>query len=184
MIKTVIQDIPSTQLINDTLNHSNKQWFAIYTIVRHEKIVNLALTDKNIETYLPLREETSQWKDRVKKIKHPLFPGYLFINIYLNDRLNVHNTRGVVRILGVNGSPSPVPVEQIESIRRLLERNEKYDPFPYIAHGKEVVVIHGLLQGIRGRILERRGDYRLIISVDIIKRSVSVEVDIRDVELI
>ena len=169
---------------NSLHSRTDKEWYAVYTIVRHEKTVNSTLTDQNIETFLPLSEVLSQWNDRRKTVQLPLFPGYLFVNIFLQDRWNVLNTCGVVRILGVNGTPIPVPVEQIEAVKRLLKSNLKYDPYPYLTQGTEVVVINGPLQGMVGRISERRGKYRLILSVDLIQRSVSVELDIRDVELV
>jgi len=109
----------------------NKEWYAVYTVVRHEKTVNSSLAGKYIETFLPLREEVSSWKDRRKRVQLPLFPGYLFVNLLLQDRLSVLNTRGVVRILGINGNPVPVPVEQIDAIKRVLESKLKYDPYPY-----------------------------------------------------
>ncbi len=161
----------------------NREWYAVYTMVRHEKKVNDSLAEKNIETFLPLREVLSKWKDRKKRVRIPLFPGYLFINIPLQDRWNVLNTSGVVKILGVNGNPVPVSLEQIEAVRRVLESKVEYDCYTYFTQGREVVVVNGVLEGVRGRILERRGNYRLIISVDIIKRSISVEVDARDIEL-
>ena len=162
----------------------NREWYAVYTVVRHEKAVNSALAGKSIETFLPVREVLSQWKNGVKKrVQLPLFPGYLFTNIDLQDSWGVLNTRGVVRILGVNGTPAPVPVEQIEAIRKLLQCDLKYDPYPYFCQGREVTVVNGPLQGVRGKIVRRRGNYRLVLSVDNIKRSIAVEVDIKDVEL-
>jgi len=94
------------------------------------------------------------------------------------------NTRSVVRILGVNGTPTPIPVEQIVAIRRLLEKNLKYDPYPYLAKGIQVEVVKGPLSGVRGIILDKRGKYKLALSVDMLKRAVSVEIDIGDVELL
>jgi transcription antitermination factor NusG len=163
----------------------NREWYAVYTVVRHEKTVNSALSEKNIDTFLPLREVISQWKNRRQRVQFPLFPGYLFVNIPLQDRWDVLNTRGVVRILGVgiSGNPIPIPVEQINAIKSLLESRVGCDPYPYFTQGREVVVANGPLQGVRGRILERRGNYRLVLSIDIIQRSVSVEVDVRDIEL-
>ncbi|HEX3035449.1 MAG TPA: UpxY family transcription antiterminator [Thermodesulfobacteriota bacterium] len=165
------------------MNYSNREWYAVYTIVRHEKTVNSDLTEKSVETFLPLMEVTSQWKDRKKEVQLPLFPGYLFVNIRLQDRWNVLNTRGVVKVLGVNGIPVPVPVEQIDAVKGLLESKFKYEPYPYFTQGREVVVINGPLQGVMGKIVERRNNYRLIISVDIIRRSIAIEVNIKDVEL-
>ncbi|MBI2485757.1 MAG: UpxY family transcription antiterminator [Deltaproteobacteria bacterium] len=163
---------------------STKEWYSVYTMVRHEKAANLALAEKDIETFLPLREVLSRWKDRKKRIQIPLFPGYLFVNIHLKDMWDVLNRRNVVRILGVQGIPIPVPVEQINAIKRLLESDLRYDPYPYFAEGKEVIVVNGPLQGVRGKILEVRGNYRLILSVDFIQRSVSLEIDIKDIELV
>jgi transcriptional antiterminator NusG len=153
-------------------------------MVRHEKKVNEALVEKSIETFLPLREVLSQWKDRRKRIKIPLFPGYLFINIALEDRWRVLSTRGTLRIVGSGGVPIPVSLDQIEAIKRVLESRVECDCYPYLTQGREVVVVNGPLEGIKGRILERRGNYRIIISVDTIRRSVSVEVDPRDIELV
>lgn len=160
----------------------DRAWYAVYTIVRHEKKVNEALMGKETVTYLPLAETLSRWKDRRKKVRIPLFPGYLFVNIDPKERRDVLSTRGVVSILGVNGAPVPIPDEQIDGLKKLLSSDYKYDPYPYFAEGREVVVVRGPLEGVRGRISERRGEFRLILSVDLLRRGVSVEVDVRDVE--
>ena len=159
-------------------------WYAVYTVVRHEKTAASALKKKQIETFLPLREVISQWKDRKKRVSLPLFPGYLFVNTTLDYRLNILTTPGIVRILGTSGTPAPIPDDQIESIRKLLDSKVPFDPHPYLREGKMVIVTHGPLQGIIGRIVERRGSNKLILSVDLIKRAISVEVDVEIVEII
>lgn len=166
---------------------TNKLWYAVYTIVRHEKSVNSLLLNKGIETFLPLREVLTQWKDRKKQVRIPFFPGYIFVRILEEDTysiLNILNTRGVVKILSYNGRYEAVPAQQIDSIRLLLENNVEFDPYHYFVKGKEVVVVNGPLQGVHGKIIERKGQNRLIVSIDIIKRSVSVEVDPADIELV
>lgn len=165
------------------LSAEEPSWYAVYTIVRHEKAVNLALTEKNIDTFLPIKKVVNRWKDRKKEVHIPLFPGYLFVNSSLENRLKILSTRGVIQILGINGFPTSVSNEQIESIKSILETNLICDPCPYLTQGKEVIIIRGPLEGTSGRIVERKGEYRLILSMDLIKRSVSVEVDIDDVEL-
>ena len=166
---------------------TNKDWYAVYTVVRHEKKVDSKLSSMNIETFLPLREVLTKWKDRRKRVKLPLFPGYIFVRMFENDAqmlLRILNTKGVVRILSTNGSYETVPNEQIDSIRCLIDKNVEYDPYEYLAKGKEVVVVNGPLQGVHGKILGRKGKNRLIVSIDIIKRSVSVNVDPYDIELV
>jgi len=160
-----------------------KQWYAIYTRSRHEKVVYELLNDKGIQTFLPLRVLLSQWKDRKKKIESPLFPGYLFTRInILDDFTKVITSKGVVKILGTNGTPIPIPTDEIDSVKTLLKSGLKYDPYPFLKSGMKVQVIRGPLQGINGKINERLGKYKLLISIELIKRSISVEIDVKDVE--
>ena len=160
-----------------------KQWYAIYTRSRHEKVVYELLNDKGIHTFLPLRVLLSQWKDRKKKIESPLFPGYLFTRInILDDFTKVITSKGVVKILGTNGTPIPIPTDEIDSVKTLLKSGLKYDPYPFLKSGMKVQVIRGPLQGINGKINERLGKYKLLISIELIKRSISVEIDVKDVE--
>lgn len=184
ILSTMLQkhEINNELIDGDTV--SEKRWYAIYTIVRHEKAVHAELTKKHIVSYLPIREVFNRWKDRNKRVLLPLFPGYLFVNIDLEDKMDVLKTKGVVRMLGVNGNPMPVPDLQIESIKNLLGSNLKYDQYDFLAEGKEVEVIHGPLMGSRGKIIQRRGQCRLVLSVDLIQRSIAVEVDIDDVDVV
>jgi transcription antitermination factor NusG len=162
----------------------DKRWYAVYTVEKHERAVSSAFYEKDIETFLPLKGVVSRWRDMNKRAQFPLFPGYVFINTSLRDRhRDILNTRGVVRVLGVNGTATPVPTDQIDAIRTLLNSKVKYDQYPYCAHGNEVVCMKGPLQGVRGKMIGRRGNYRFILSVDLIQRSVAVVADIKDREL-
>jgi transcription antitermination factor NusG len=111
----------------------------------------------------------------------------MFVRINDKDSRSIFcvlNTKGVVRILGSNGSFQPVPAQQIDSVKRLLETNVEYDPYRYLVKGKEVTLVNGPLNGVTGRIVDRKGQKKLIVSIDIIKRSISVTVDPADVELV
>ncbi|MCI0616723.1 UpxY family transcription antiterminator [bacterium] len=159
-------------------------WYALYVIVRHEKKVQSALLRKNVQNYLPLKESLQWWKDRRKRVLFPLFPGYLFVRIALAEKLSVLNTAGVVRLVGTGDAPSPVSTDQIDAIKRLIENSVPLEEEIYSGIGRRVVVRRGPLRNIEGRILEIRGNCRLILSIDIIQRSVSAEVNLNDVEMI
>lgn len=163
-----------------------REWYAVYNIVRHEKTACMRVADKRIETFLPLRKVLSRWKDRNKIVHIPLFPGYFFIYICPSsqDQLAVLTTPGVVKILGNGGNLFPIPSNQITAIQTLLTTNLEFQPDEYDLTGREAIVIRGPLNGILGKVIERRGKHRLIISIDLIQRSVAAEVDIRDIELI
>ena len=155
------------------------QWYALYTRSRFEKKLLYELTLRQIEVFLPMREILSYWKDRRKKIWVPLFPGYIFVN-YVDtpeNRYRVLNVPGAVNFVDVCGCPVPVPEEQIMAVRRFLESSSAVDTHPYIQVGTRVEVFAGPLAGVRGILIEKRGKFRFILQVDLIRQAVSMEID-------
>jgi transcription antitermination factor NusG len=159
------------------------RWYALYTRSRFEKKMLTELTDRSIEVFLPMREVLSRWKDRKKRIWIPLFPGYIFVNHVdtPENRYRILNVPGAVRFVGFEGHANPIPDEQIDYVRRFLEASIAVDPYPYMQVGSRVEVIAGPLKGIRGILVEKRGRFRFIIQVDLIRQAVSVEIDASDV---
>jgi transcription antitermination factor NusG len=159
-------------------------WYAIHTRSRHEKVVRDQLEAKGIIHLLPLHHKRSKWKDRVKLIEVPLFGGYLFGYFALQEKLHVLTTVGVARLVGINGTPVPVPEEQIEAVRTMVERKLPYDPHPYLKEGMRVRVKRGPLAGAEGILLSKKKQYRFVISIDLIQKSVAVDIDSADVEVL
>jgi transcription termination/antitermination protein NusG len=159
------------------------EWYALYTRSRFEKKMLSELTDRGIEVFLPMREILSRWKDRKKKIWIPLFPGYIFVNHVdtPDNRFRILNVPGAVRFVGQEGHAARIPDEQIEFVRRFLESSIAVDPYPYMQVGTRVEVTAGPLKGIQGILVEKRGRFRFVIQVDLIRQAVSVEIDASDV---
>jgi transcriptional antiterminator NusG len=156
-------------------------WYAIWTRSRHEQVVREQLERKGYDTFLPTVPRWSRWKDRRKKIDWPLFPGYCFARFQSERRLPVLTCSGVVSIVSFNGDIAPIPEQEIDAIRRLVESDLQYDPCPLIREGTIVEVIHGPLKGVIGRLTRKGAHARLILAVDLIGQAVSVEVDAADV---
>ena len=159
------------------------EWYALYTRSRFEKKMLSELTDRNVEVFLPMREILSRWKDRKKRIWVPLFAGYIFVNHIdtPENRFRILNMPGAVRFVGLEGHAQPIPAEQIQYVRRFLESSISIDPYPYMQVGTRVEVIAGPLKGIKGILVEKRGRFRFVIQVDLIRQAVSVEIDASDV---
>ncbi len=157
-------------------------WFAIQTRSRHEKVVRDQLAAKRITHLLPLWRKRSIWKDRVKHVEIPLFSGYLFGYFALQDKVAVLETVGVARLVGINGTPVPIPDEQIVAVRTLMEHRLPCSPHPYLVEGMRVRIKCGLLAGTEGILLAKKQRHRLVISVDIINQAVAVEVDSAAIE--
>jgi len=157
-------------------------WFAVHTRSRHEHAVKRQLDDKGIEGFLPAYNKVSQWKDRRKTVVMPLFPGYLFVRISPINRLEVLKAFGVVSLVGDGCAPLPIPEVQIQNIHRLLETGLKYDPHPYLQVGRRVRITNGPLSGVEGILARKKNLSRLVVSVDLIERAVSVEIDSWHVE--
>ena len=139
------------------------------------------LQRKGFEAFLPTITRWSRWKDRKKQIEWPLFPGYCFARFDGQHRLPVLKCTGVVSIVSFDGEIAPIPEQEIESIRRLVQSELQFDPCPFIREGMMVEVVHGPLKGVVGRLVRKGAHARLVLSVDLIGQAVSVEVDAADV---
>jgi len=155
------------------------QWYAIQTRPKHEKKVVAELDQKAITTYLPLVEQVHRWSDRFKIVQVPLFSGYVFVNALISPavRVSVLRVWGVLGFVGPQKQAMPIPACQIEDVRRLLASN-----VPFVWHslprvGQRVRVYGGCLDGVEGVLVGRQGDRRLVISVEAIERSLSINVE-------
>jgi transcription antitermination factor NusG len=168
-------------MIPDSLRAAH--WFAIWTRSRHEQVVHDQLVEKRIEVFLPTITKLSRWKDRTKRIKWPLFPGYCFARFEPEERLVVLKCVGVVNIVSFEGIPAPIPDREVESLRLLVSSHLQYDPCPLIREGMTVEVVRGPLSGVIGRLVRKDATHaRLVLSVDLIGQAVSVHVDVADIK--
>jgi len=158
------------------------RWYAVHTCPRHEKRVAEQLSGKNVEHFLPLYEAVHRWKDRRAKVQLPLFPGYIFVHIALKDRLQVLEIPSIVQIVSFRGQPSCLPQREIDALRNGLANRLRAEPYPYLKVGRRVRVRSGPLFGAEGILLRKKDTFRLVLSLELIMRSVAVEVDVADVE--
>ena len=160
-------------------------WYCVHTRSRHEDVVDQRLAGKQIHTFLPKMEAWSKRKDRRKKIQKALFSGYLFVqtNLDAGRWLEILKTPGVVRILGNHDGPQPVPEIQIESVKTVLNGKSAVSPFPYLKEGQRVRITDGALLGCEGILLRKEGvKEKLIISIDLLQRSLSIEISGANIE--
>ena len=163
--------------------HPCRQWFAVWTRSRQEKASFAALRALSISSFLPLSEQSRQWSDRVQRVQVPLFSGYLFVHIESlgPDHLKVLKVPGVVGFVGNLSGPIPIPERQIEDVRQLLRSKADCTIHPAIREGVMVRVTSGPLTGLEGRLVRMNSRFRLAISIDLVQRSLLVEVSRNDV---
>lgn len=158
------------------------RWYAAYTSANHEKRVAGQLDARGIEHFLPLYESVRRWKDRSVKLNLPLFPGYVFVRLELRDKLSVVQIPGVARLVGFDGTPAALPDEEIEALRASFASGVRAEPHPFLTVGRKVRVKAGPLAGMRGVLVQRKGNLRVVISIELIHRSVAVQLDEPDLE--
>jgi transcription antitermination factor NusG len=159
-------------------------WYAVYTCANHEKRIAAQFDERSIENFLPLYETVRRWKDRRMRIALPLFPGYIFVRHPLRKRLDILQVPGVVRLVGFNNIAAPLPIEDIETLRNGLKRSYNAEPHPYLTMGRRVRIVHGPFEGLEGILLRRKGNLRVVLSIHLIMRSVAVDVDLADVQVL
>ena len=162
----------------------DERWFALQTRARHEKVVAQRLSDKGVTTFLPLVAQVHRWSDRQKTVEMPLFTCYVFVKLVSrNDaRVRVLLVDGVLKFVGPRGQGTPIPDEQIDTIRTLVEEQLPYGYHPFLKDGQRVRIRSGSLDGVEGILVSRSGERSLVISLDAIQRSLAVRIEGYDVE--
>ena len=152
-------------------------WYAILTKTGREKSATLLLENSGFECYLPVSKSSRKWSDRMKEIDVPLFPGYLFCRMNPNDRLPVLITPGVVQIVGSGKTPIPVEEYEIAAIQRVGSSGLSTMPWPYLQVGQVARIEEGPLQGMSGIVVRIKSGLKLVLSVQLLQRSIAVEID-------
>lgn len=157
------------------------QWYAGYTAARHEKRIAEHFVLRGITHFLPLYETIHRWNNGRHRVLLPLFPGYIFVRIALREKLRVLEVPGFVRLVGFNGLPCALPESDINKMMEALCDGVFAHPYPYLTVGTRVEIRNGPLRGITGILVRRRNKYRVVISIDLIMRSMVVDVEAGDV---
>lgn len=158
------------------------RWYAAHVCSRHEKQVMLQLQERRVDSFLPVYKSMRRWKDRKKELELVLFPGYVFVHLDLKDRLRVLQLPSVVRFVSFNGQPAALPDSEIETLSKGLASGIRAEPHPYLKVGQRVHIRFGPLAGANGILVRRKDKFRVVLSIDLIMRSVAVEVDEADIE--
>lgn len=169
-------DVSPVQSLDDL------HWYAAYTMPRHEKSAVRQLETRSVECFLPMYRVTRHWQHRHTAVELPLFPSYVFARMRRQDRRKVLTAPGILQLVGSKGIPAEIGDVEIEHLRNLLQSRRAY-PTNYLAPGNRVRFADGPFVGLEGTIIRYKGQVRLVVSVDMIMRSVLIDVDRSEVEL-
>ena len=153
-------------------------WYGLRTKSRFEKAAAASLAYKGYENYLPTYRSRRRWSDRVTEVESPLFPGYVFCRFDLSKRLPILTIPGIVSVVGIGREPAVIPDDEITAIETVLQSGLKAEPWPYLAEGQRVRIEKGSLSGIEGIVVKsKKAAWRMVVSVTLLQRSISVEID-------
>jgi transcription elongation factor/antiterminator RfaH len=162
------------------------RWYAVQTRSRHERVVAAQLTEQGVSTFLPTITQIRRWSDRRKLVEFPLFSGYVFVHAEISRRVRtiVLFSRGVAGFVAMQGEPLAIPDEQIDNVKELLAKNICCASYPFLKVGQRVRIRGGSLEGLEGILVAHNGDRKLVVSVDAIERSFSIQLDGYDLEVL
>lgn len=154
-------------------------WFAVHTLTRYEKRAGNELQEKGVETFVPLLSVKHKWSDRQRLVHEPLFPGYVFVRILpkQSTRVAVLQTLGVTGFVGARGIGTPIPDVEIQTIQTVFERNAPFQLLPYVNIGQRLRIRGGFLDGIEGTLIAINGEQSLVVSVQLIQRSIALRLE-------
>ena len=152
-------------------------WIVLHTRPASEEMVRASLLSKGYDVFLPERLKQHRSRSAPRSPIRPLFPGYVFCRVNLRAPGKVVSTPGVIRILGVGGTPCPVGEQEIENIKILMRSGSLVQPWRYLKEDSTVEIMNGPLRGVRGTVVKSPQSNRIVVSVNLLRRSVSVTLD-------
>lgn len=153
------------------------RWFAIRVRSNCERLTAIHLRERGYEEFAPSYQTERRWSDRKKRLDQFLFPGYVFCRFDVEHRLPVLTAPGVVALVGFGKIPSPIPDHEIQHIRSIVRAGLLVTPWPFLQLGQRVVIERGPLEGVEGILQQVKGRFRLVVSISLLQRSISTEVD-------
>jgi transcription antitermination factor NusG len=164
-------------LLAGDCHHPSDAWYAVRVRSNYESLTVMHLRERGYEELAPSYETERRWSDRKKRVEQFLFPGYVFCRFDLDNRLPVLTAPGVVGLVSFGRIPAAIPDHEIESIRAMVQSGLLVTPWPFLQVGQQVVIEHGPLAGVEGILQQVKGKFRLVVSICLLQRSVSTEVD-------
>lgn len=168
-------------MVSGDANESHEKralpWYALRVRSNYERVAAIHLKDRGFEEFAPTYKTERQWSDRKKQIDAFLFPGYVFCRLNPEDRLSVLTIPGAVGLVGFGKGPAPIAEKEIESVRKMVGSGLLVAPWPFLAAGQTILIERGPLTGVEGILQEIKKTFRLVVSVQLLQRSVSVEIE-------
>jgi transcription antitermination factor NusG len=156
---------------------SQRSWYALVVQPRHEKAVDEHLRNRGLEALCPTYRAARRWSDRVKVVDLPLFAGYVFCCFSYRQRLVALGTAGVRSIVGFGSAPQPIPEAEIAALQSIGRSGLPARPWPHLRAGERVQVVKGCLAGLQGILSREEARARVVVSIEMLMRSVAVEVE-------
>jgi transcription antitermination factor NusG len=156
----------------------SERWYAIRVQSKFESVASEVLLGKGYESFLPLYKSVRRWSDRKKTLQLPLFPGYLFCRFNPADRmLPIVTTPGVMGVVSAGRTPLPIDDEEIAGLQLMLRSGVELEPWPHLNSGSKVLIEHGPLAGLEAIVVQNLNKWRVVVSVELLQRSVAAEID-------
>ena len=156
--------------------HSRQAWYVVHTKVRKEQYAEWQLSRRGVVTFLPWIVRPSRVS--LDDVVQPLFPGYLFARVDLEQQYwDVVWAPGVHRLVGFGEVPSSIDDEVIDFLRSRVSKDGVVRMFPVFREGDRVRIKQGPLAGLVG-IIERpcSGRGRVRVLMELLRRQTRVEV--------
>lgn len=157
-------------------------WYAVTVKHQHEQPVRSLLESKGLEALAPTYRGCRRWSDRLKELDLPLFSGYVFCRFPYQERIQVLDTPGVVKVVSFGGKPAEIPDTEIAAMQAVIVSRLPARPWPYLKPGDRVRIERGPLRGVEGTLLREKDRLHLVVGVELLQRAMAVELEIDMVE--
>jgi transcription antitermination factor NusG len=158
-------------------NVESYRWFVLRVKSRAEHVVATMARNRGFEEFVPFYRCRRRWSDRNKTVEAPLFPGYVFCRLHPQYRLPLLTIPGALHFVGIGKVPVAIQDCEIAAIQAAVRSGLSIEPWSFLRVGESVRLEEGPLAGVEGILIDVRKQHRIVVSVNLLRRSVAVEID-------
>ena len=150
-------------------------WYVGHTKSRFEKTFAWDLQREGIAYFLPMIQRLTFSGGRKRKGMMPLFPGYVFFAGDEQTRVVALTTGRLCQV--IPSADQKTLVREMDSLRLALEKKVALDPYPCAVVGRRCRIATGPFEGVEGTVVQRDGQWKLVLQVSMLGQSIAMQVE-------
>ncbi len=161
---------------------SDHYWLVCHTKPRCEKKFAALMKAEQFEHYLALVQSVRRYAQQTKKFTKPLFPGYVFAKVPVEEKARIYQQDLLARAITVEDEAKFL--RQLADVKAIVASGFELSVMPLLTKGRRVKVVGGPLHGLEGFVDDPSNPRGIVLSVDVLRQGLLVKMPVENLQVL